>query len=311
MDSVQRIGGANGLLRHILNSETNSLANESLPKLKTTDISAVIPNATILNLISLGKPVEALSISLANCEAMRNTYGDQHQFSLNSLANLLEHSVFANDAQHVSQDHIELLHSCALDTNIALSHFRMRVSSRLCEFSAHFGGGKTALREIASEMLESLHLRYPLADINEDSKAYCARASLVSAAHIARWTMKEERPDFRGLDYMALCAHERLAVFGQERGDFYMGLYELRRGKVEQALERLDQVATSSLKTNFELAIAALEAPIPQLIETLRFEEARVRTAKLAAQLSLQDGNTDFAKARARIANYQTKLSIQ
>ena len=311
MDSVQRIGGANGLLRHILNSETNSLANESLPKLTTTDISPVIPNATILNLISLGKPVEALSISLANCDAMRNIYGDRHQFSLNSIANLLEHSVFANDAQHVSQDHIELLHTCALDANIALGHFRMRVSSRLCEFSAHFGAKKTALREIASEMLKSLDLSYPLAEIDEDSKAYCARASLVSAAHIARWTMKEERPDFRGLDDMASCAHKRLAIFGQERGDFYMGLYELRRGKVEQALARLDQVATSSLKTNFELAIAALEAPIPQLIETQRLEEASARTAKLAAQLSLEGGTTDFAKARARIASYQAQLGLK
>ena len=311
MDSVQKIGGVNGLLSHIINSETNSLTTESLPKLKTTDNSTVIPSATILYLISLGKPEEALSISLANCDTMRNVYGDQHQFSLNSIANLLEHSVFANDAQHVSQDHIELLHSCALDANIALGHFRMRVSSRLCEFSAHFGGGKTALREIASEMLESLHLRYPLADINEDSKAYCARASLVSAAHIARWTMKEEQPDFRGLDYMALCAHERLAVFGQQRGDFYMGLYELRRGKVEQALTRLDQVATSSFETNLELAIAALEAPIPQLIETQRLAEASARTVKLAAQLSLEDGTSDFAKARARIANYQTQLGLK
>ena len=314
MDSARNIGATDGALKHL--SNTHSLSHASLPHLPkdftkdTETSSSLIPNSTIQNLISMGRPQEALAISLANSQAMQALYGIDHQFSLNSLTNLLEHSVLANNSEFVSYSQIEHLQSCAINPELSVGNLRMRVLSRLCEFSARFSKESEYLRTIASETLKCLHSCYPIADISPELKRYCARASFVAASHMVDLTMREERPDFRDLDDMASCAHQRLAVFDQELSDFYMGLYKLRRGEVDQALKIFDQVASDSSRANIELIVTALEAPIPKLFEEKRLIEALERVMNLSTKLNQNENATSFPKVMARIAIYRRKLGL-
>ena len=265
---------------------------------------------TLIDLIETGQGEKALYIARDTFNTLVESKGATDELTLYALSNLMHCSVCTGSAKMVSEAEIHTLADQILPPSSELGDYRLHVLSRLTQYSAHFGGRMFEIREVALEGLEVLHQCYPLMNATEDLRRFSAAVLITAAAEIILWMQSEDRPDYRGIDYIAKCGRDRLNEFDPMEGSLNYGLYLMRRGKTDQALEEfvpLMRESASGTKIKIASCEAALKAYIA-LEDSQNIRECFEQFAKSISETHTLSA-TERDRLVTRIRGYEKHLN--
>ncbi len=263
----------------------------------------------LIELFKSGKSEEALSNARLEFEGLLVKHGPQHQFPLYSLSNLMHLCVRAQMAEHVRPDEVKLLAERTLTPSEDCGFFRLHALSRLVEYTAYFGHTNLNLRETARQSIKALHHLYPLSSATDDLRKFSAIVLVTAAANIAHWLKSHQPLDYRDIDYIAKCGRDTIAFFNPCEGDFYFGLYHLRRNREEEGRECFEQVLNDQ-STSPELLTASKEALLQCYIRANnrgKSLELYGDLIKRVEQFAEQDP-LKYSKLSLRLKQYKSKI---
>jgi len=184
------------------------------------------------------------------------------------------------------------------------SAYVMRVLSRVCEYAAQAGRRDLTLRGLAERSLECLTQIAPFFSPSsspelpsstktsllpnsepEQIQYYAASAAIRASAHIASWKVRDEKPDLRGLRFMAERGYYRLAEFSEPTAKLYYALFKCESGHREAGLQMLEELTEAPAGVHIDVRIAALDQVTGWYIRFKEFQKARASLDSLREAL--------------------------
>jgi len=310
------------LLSAILSTKALPPASPEIERQQVPGVEqSFLPATEIRKLFNSGDVALALKEARTLYEVRRDTFSENAQVTVEALGALFE---YATRARASMTDLHEQLHALEKHWTTSAGHERdaediaslsnpslfcssseidavsgtrpyvMRTLPRVCEYLAQTSRENSVLRGYAERSLRYLHQLYPLFDDQGERgimKQDAAAAMIRSAAHIAAWKQREERPDLREVRYIAECSRDRLAEFSTPVAEFNFALFQFESGRREAGLQTLESLVEAPQGVSTDVRIAALDQLTGWYIRLKEFDNARASLASFREALQNDSAN--------------------